>query len=434
MNRIRFALGVAVGVLLVCQGRADSPSAMIRFSKDEQTVTVRRGDRALELVRPVVVPWKYKAKGQLYWVAPDGNDVGFGSEDRPFRTIQRAMQRTVPGDIVYVRPGAYVGNVVISHSGREGEPIVLSCAPGALGKVKITPSKEYVERNPGGAVLTVTNGARHVWINGLIIEGPKGRPEAPKSETYGANGITWSGKAGVGCRATNNVIYKNVHCGVKEMGHGGREILVAGNVIFDNGTDSHDHGIYMPASAVTMDGNIIFGNAGYGIHSYEFPKKQLITRNICFDHAWAGIILSGSENKAYHNVCVRNGIGIFYFRKSCEQNDVRNNIFAFNKTDCGYDNGGGKLGDPSKNNDDYNCYFPGVPDRRIQPGGHELLADPLFRDIKKGDFRLSPRSPCRDKGDQLGEVKQKGSSDLGAFVPTDLSSQGDQERIRRDKP
>ena len=55
--------------------------------------------------------------------------------------------------------------------------------------------------------------------DGLVIEGPLGCPEAPKMETYGANGITWAGKAGEGCRATNNVVYGNVHCGLKEMGH-----------------------------------------------------------------------------------------------------------------------------------------------------------------------------------------------------------------------
>ena len=274
-----------------------------------------------------------------------------------------------------------------------------------------------MEKNPGGAVITVTKAVRQIWINGLIIEGPKGRPEAPKAEMYGANGVTWSDKAGPGCRATNNVVYNNVHCGVKEMSHGGKEILIAGNIIFGNGTDSHDHGIYMPAHAVVMDGNIIFDNAGYGIHSYEYPERQIITRNICFDHKWAGIILGGSKNKVYHNVCTANGIGMFYFRKGCEQNEVRNNIFAFNKTDCGYDDGGGKLGDPSQNSDDYNCYFPGAPDRRIQPGEHELLADPFFQDAKKGDYRLSHRSPCRSQGYQLESSQEKGRPDLGAFVP-----------------
>lgn len=78
---------------------------------------------------------------------------------------------------------------------------------------------------------------------------------------------------------------------------------------------------------------------------------------------------------------------------------------------CAYDNGGGKYGDPARNVDDYNCYFPGKPNERIHPGQHEVLSDPLFVDAKKGDYRLREVSPCRGKG-----LPSKGRKvDLGAF-------------------
>jgi hypothetical protein len=417
MTRLRFALVIAAtaGCSLVAYTWAfDSCTVSVAFSKDEQTVTIRRGGRVWELARPVVVPWKYQTEGQLYWVAPDGTDAGFGSEEKPFRTIQRALLRTVPGDIVYVRAGHYVENIVLTHSGQEGKPIILSCAPGDLGKVQITPSKEYVHKNPSGAVLTVQH-AGHVWINGLVIEGPKGRPEAPRTETYGANGITWD-KPGPGCRATNNVVYGNVHCGLKQMSPTDTAIRAEGNIIFDNGTESRDHGIYLNTDEGVADGNIIFENAGYGIHSYPEPKRQILRRNVCFANKEGGIVLGGSDNKVHHNVCAGNGRGIFYFRLGCSHNDVRNNVFAFNRSDCAYDNGGGKLGDPSANSDDFNCYFPGKPDAKIHPGAQEVLADPQFRDAKKGDFRLSPSSPCRGKGCHLDSTTGNGQPDLGAFV------------------
>jgi parallel beta-helix repeat protein len=202
---------------------------------------------------------------------------------------------------------------------------------------------------------------------------------------------------------------------MKEMGHGGTKIFMEANLVFENGTESRDHGIYCPADDLTINGNVIFHNAGYGIHSYSQPKHQTITRNLCIGNKVCGIILAGSENKVFHNVCVNNGIGLFYFRGGCKNNVVKNNICAFNKTDCGYDNGGGKYGDPADNTDDFNVYFPGKPAEQIKPGGHEVLADPLFVEPKNGDFRLKEDSPCRGKGVDVGLPFQGKAPDLGAF-------------------
>ena len=397
-------------------GQAPGPSAppTIRFSEDQRRVTIESQQGRWSLVRPVLSPWDFRPKGKTLWVANSGDDSGDGTANRPLRTIAKALDQGGPGDLIYLRTGVYVEAPLIRTSGREGAPIILSCAPDALGKVKVTTSKEYVQKNPSGAVISL-HGARHVWINGLVIEGPKGRPEAPKAETYGANGITWAGKAGVGCRATNNVVYGNVHCGLKEMGHGGAGILMEANIIFDNGTRSTDHGIYCPADELTIRGNIIFNNAGYGIHSYSGPKRQMIVQNVCFGNRVCGIILAGTENQVYHNVCVGNGIGIFYFRDGCMDNVVQNNIFAFNGTDCGYDNGGGKLGDPAHNTDDYNCYFPGKPEPRLHPGEHEILADPKFIDAKAGDYRIRGESPCMGKAVKTKDRRAESAKNVGAF-------------------
>lgn len=389
-------------------------SPAITFSRDEQKVAVESDKGKWTFVRPLISPWEYTAVGATHWVAIGGDDDAEGTTERPWKTLGKAVAQATAGDVIYVRAGTYVEHLSFTTSGQKGKPIVLSCAPGALGKVKVTPSQAYVAKNPGEAVITL-NAVQHVWINGLIIEGPLGRPEAPKMETFGANGITWSGGAGIGCRATNNVVYRNVHCGLKEMGHGGTEILIQGNIIFENGTESRDHGIYCGADDVTLSGNIIFNNAGYGIHSYSNPKRQSITRNLCMGNAAGGIILAGRDCKVYHNTCTFNGVGIFYFRGDCLGNDVKNNISAFNRTDCGWDNGGGFLGSPERNADDYNCYFPGNPAERLEPGAHEVLADPAFVDSKNGDYRLKRNSPCRDKGINVGLPVKGKVQNLGAF-------------------
>jgi hypothetical protein len=111
--------------------------------------------------------------------------------------------------------------------------------------------------------------------------------------------ITWAGGAGIGCRATNNVVYGNVHCGLKEMGHGGTDIRMES--------------------------------------------------------------------------------------------------------------------------------FYGKPDARINPGRHEVLADPRFVDAARGDFRLRPDSPCLGRAGVDGPPLTTGMRDLGAFQ----RSMGSRSRARR---
>jgi hypothetical protein len=422
INRIGIRYAIPIAVLILAGFRiAPAPGAdpkhidpSVIFSEDEQTVTVRYAEDKWTFVRPVVSLWSYKEVGTVFMVAQTGDDRNKGSYEKPFKTIGRGIEQAAPGDIIYVRAGTYVESLLLKKSGEENKPIILSCAPGELGRVIITPPREYVQKNQSGAVVTLHN-VRHVWVNGLVIKGPKGRPEAPKSETFGANGITWENGAGMGCRATNNVIYGNVHCGLKEMGHGGTNILMEGNVVFGNGTNELDHGIYCPANDLTINGNIIFNNAGFAIHSYSRSERQVITRNLCISNNAGGILLAGGDNKVFHNICAFNTVGIYYFRGSCSDNIVKNNIFAFNKTDCGYDNGGGKLGDPAGNLDDYNCYFPGKPEVDLRPGEHEVLADPQFVDAGKGNYGLKKDSPCRAKGIDVGLSFQHEAPDIGAF-------------------
>src|SRR5262249_4802113 len=139
----------------------------VAFSKDEKTVSIRYEKGEWTFHRPVVTPWDFKAAGKVLWVATTGDDANDGSTGKPYRTIRKAVEAVGPGDVIYVRTGTYAENVVIKKSGQEGKPIILSCAPGDLGHVKLTPPREYVEKNPGGAVITV-HSAQHVWINGLV--------------------------------------------------------------------------------------------------------------------------------------------------------------------------------------------------------------------------------------------------------------------------
>ena len=63
--------------------------------------------------------------GRAYYVSPKGSDRIPGSLARPFRTIQRALDRARPGQRVVVRAGLYEEGLFLGRSGTADAPITL---------------------------------------------------------------------------------------------------------------------------------------------------------------------------------------------------------------------------------------------------------------------------------------------------------------------
>lgn len=398
-------------------------SPIITFSDDERFVTVEYKNNTRTFRRPVVSPWNYIAQGETFWVAPDGNDANPGTETAPFATIGRGIEAVGAGDILYIKAGTYVEILTFSRSGTAERPIIVSAAPDALGKVKIIPPIDQYDETIVNIGIPET--VRHLWLNGLVIEGARGRPGA-QNDDFGVNGVTWWGESGEGTRLTNSVIYHHMHCGIKRSNDGSSgSLLIEGNIIFGNGTDGLDHGIYMPSDGARIIGNIIFDNASYGIHAYTKPANLVIKRNIILDHAnSAGLILGGPASEVYNNVIVSNNTGVLYFRGDSNNNIVKNNILAFNDKESAIDT---YLGVPTANIDNYNGYFPGVADPNIPPGPNNIYQDPRFVDAENGDYRLRDDSPYLDRGTDVGEPFCDAAPDIGAFedcpeLPTPTST------------
>jgi hypothetical protein len=75
------------------------------------------------------------ADGRRYFVSPSGDDGDDGlSPERPWRSIQKAVDAARPGDTVRLADGAYLQDIVSRRDGTPEKPIVLSGSSGAVVK------------------------------------------------------------------------------------------------------------------------------------------------------------------------------------------------------------------------------------------------------------------------------------------------------------
>lgn len=69
------------------------------------------------------------AKYVVDQAAPDASDTNPGTEDRPFKTVQRAADVARPGDIIHVMAGKYDERIKVKAGGTEGKPVAFVARP-----------------------------------------------------------------------------------------------------------------------------------------------------------------------------------------------------------------------------------------------------------------------------------------------------------------
>ncbi len=373
---------------------------------------------------------RFRITGESRFVSPDGDDANPGTEDKPWRTLQKACTELRPNMVIYLMAGTYYGPATARVQGSEDAPAAIRASDGAEvivtyndewvkaeadKLVSVEPSKDIRNRAMGKdgqgrhypGLLTLSGG--FIEVSGLHFVGVRDR--LPHN-LYSENGISLSG--GTGYRILCNEVENVGHCGVKPMDHGEHGFLIEGNFIHDVGQTQHDHGIYCPSDDGVIRRNLIFNSTGYGIHAYSLPQRIVISHNVVAGHTAYGIILGGPDARVFHNVVFGNHEGgLFFFRDGCRNAAVKDNIFWGPGRAFGVDH------NPTDNRADYNCIAPEATVTTASPaytyGPHNIRTDPGFTNVATLDFTIRPDSPCVDAGDPNVASYYGRAPDIGLF-------------------
>jgi len=135
--------------------------------------------------------------GNVYYVAPDGNDANPGNLAEPWKTIEHAADVAGAGDTVFVRQGVYNEHIRLRKSGTAGRYITFASYPGETAAVDGTGLD--IPQNMWG--LFTFDGASYV-----IVEGFEVRNYTTDSDKQVPIGIYVVG-AGEGDQIVNNYLH-----------------------------------------------------------------------------------------------------------------------------------------------------------------------------------------------------------------------------------
>ncbi|MDN3295171.1 right-handed parallel beta-helix repeat-containing protein [Streptomyces ficellus] len=307
----------------------------------------------------VAVPDGAVAATPTLVVAVTGDDAAPGTLARPLRTIQAAVDRARPGDVIAVRGGRYAlaDNITITTSGTASQPISLGAYPGERVVIdgerlpaSHTPVGGSIPRAERGAVhqeashwrvsdLEIVNGpygyycdgcddnvfARLVthdnYESGFQLQGASSRNLILDLDSYGnrdprKNGESADGLAIKEGSGTGNVVrgarlWNNVDDGFDAWKFAS-PVLIENTVVYGNGVNRWDFpdfagdgngfklggGSPAPAVAHTVRNSVAFKNAAHGITDNGNPGALALTRNTTFRNARTGFDADGPGSRA----------------------------------------------------------------------------------------------------------------------------------------
>ncbi len=413
------------------------------------------------------------ATAQDFYVSPNGDDGGAGTESRPWQTLAKAAATVTAGASVFIMEGVYHERLLPENSGSAGMHISYTAYPGDSAIIDGAGISV-----PRYSALVDLAGRQYIRISGLRVmnSNEAGILADGSSEIIiEGNSITNTGSSGIGVwsssnvRVSGNMVEQACTSGDQECISvaGTDAFVVTDNVVFD----CRKEGICLKDGS--SDGEAFLNHVHHsdhvGIYVDAWDKHTLnidVHRNLVHEVALkSGIMLASEQGgqlenvRVFNNVSYANGFDGISISDCCpgvDHHPIRNVVIVNNTfTGNGISGWGGGIG--VQNNPDLegiiirnnicsqNLSFQIAVDAAALQSvvfvDHNLIdgfrgeesevrgidfveADPLFENAGLSDYHLLGGSPAIDAGSPLeapaqdydGRARPSGAGmDIGAF-------------------
>jgi hypothetical protein len=396
----------------------------------------------------------YKGAGNIYYVAPAGNNANPGTITLPWKTIQKAAHTLVAGDTVYIRRGTYHERVIPLNSGSAVDGYITYAAyPGEIVALDGTgisvPVDEGLIHVAGRSYIRIS-GLRiiHSAYAGILVDS-SGHVILEKNDTAdtASSGIgVWGSRHII---VDGNQVERACSNGMQEfITMAGTDVFVIrNNRLHSGGAGFGKEGITVKqgSSNGTVYRNQIYSTLANGIYVDAFDRHTFnieVFQNIVHDVSANGIALASEQGgllervRVYNNILYHNKFVGIWLSACCPGvtshplRDIKiiNNSLYNN----GWEPWGGGIGldaNPAirnvtiRNNIlSQNLTFQIAVDAAVPKstlavdhnlihgfrgsegemyGAYPIIGNPRFRDQFGADFHLQPNSPAIDRGSSM---------------------------------
>ncbi len=229
--------------------------------------------------------------GKIYFVAPNGDDANPGSQEKPWRTIQKAADTLVAGETVLIRGGVYPEQITPRNSGDSNNEITYTAYPGET--VIIDGTGIALADDLAGLFEIVEQ--RYLRISGLQV-----RNSGPFADNAGILIL-----ASEQITVENNTTFNTASSGIG-VWHS-QEIVMVGNIVERAGVGGGQECITVAGSqGFEVRENLVIDCQKEGIDAKDGSSNGLIDHNVVTHPREVGIYVDAWDKPTHEITVARN--------------------------------------------------------------------------------------------------------------------------------